>query len=68
MASLLRASCSVFTLAVCHRAQVVYSTLAVPIQLNWRASNLAFLLPRSGSIATVRPVIANVVPSRGAVL
>jgi len=46
----------------------VYSTLALPIQLNWRASNLAFLLPRSGSIATVRPVIANVVPSRGAVL
>ena len=68
MASLLSASCRVFTLAVCHRAQVVYSTLAVPIQLNWRASNLAFLLPRSGSIATVRPVIAKVVPSRGAVL
>jgi hypothetical protein len=42
--------------------------LAVPIQLKARASNLAFLLPINGSIATVRPVMAKVVPSRGAVL
>jgi hypothetical protein len=47
---------------------VVVSTLAVPCQLNLRLSNLALLLPMSGSIAMVRPVMAKTLPSRGAVL
>jgi hypothetical protein len=62
------APASVLTRAVCHMVQVVYSTLAVPIQLNRRPSNLALALPSSGSIAAVRPVIAKAVPSRVTVL
>src|SRR5258705_6900253 len=50
IALLLSASCSVFTLAVCHRAQVVYSTLAVPIQLNWRGSKFGVFLAGGGPL------------------
>jgi hypothetical protein len=48
--------------------QVVYSTLAVPIQLKRRPSNLALAWPSSGSIGAVRPVMPKAVPSRGTVL
>jgi len=62
------ASASVFTGAVCQAMQVVYSTLAVPIQLKRRPSNLALAWPSSGSIGAVRPVMPKAVPSRGTVL
>ena len=45
---------------VCQAAQMLTSSLALPIQLNFVASNWAPLRPSSGSNGTPRPMMPNV--------
>ena len=56
-------SSSFSTGVVCQAAQMLTSSLALPIQLNLVASNWAPVRPRSGSNGAPRPMLPNTVPS-----